>query len=568
MKNCWKSMMSLKLLVLISLCIPPLMTHPAAPVQLTGGQAQGSVSVDGSHLQYLGIPYATVTHRFQAAEPNPTWDGVFNARNEHIRCKQRFMGSRILGEEDCLTLNVYTPKETSDSPLPVMVFIHGGGFRDGSGSPFAYGPKFLVKHGVILVTLNYRVEVLGFLCLGIKEAPGNVGMKDQVEALKWVQNNIRAFGGDPDNVTIFGESAGAASVSFHLLSPMSKGLFHRAVMQSGSALAHWALQFEPLTIASRLAEQMGYSTEDPIEIYNVFANMTAEDLLSHRVPRKKGDIYSSEIIFVPCIEKKIHNVERFLTDSPYNLITKGKYNKVPVIIGFNNEEGYYFTGRENETTLANANFYDALPRDLMFPTDEEKMKTAKMFDQLYMNGEKITEKKDSLRKFSRFEGDAIVIYPVVATMELFLRTLNKPVFAYKFQYDGFLNYAKMAFGFRGSPGATHGDELFYLFSSLALPPNLELKFINKFTEMWTNFAKYSNPTPPSSSILPQWESAALPEPKLMVIDEDMSMAPIWKDNTHALQLWNTTYAKYRKTMPEKHVLLSIKKTLQLTIGKS
>nr|XP_049701375.1 acetylcholinesterase isoform X2 [Helicoverpa armigera]WRX06111.1 CCE008a [Helicoverpa armigera] len=559
MKTYLKWLTSWKLLVLTSLWLAPLVPQPTAPVKLTGGLARGSVSPDGLHLQYLGIPYATVKHRFQAAEPNPTWEGVFDARNEHIRCKQRFSGSRILGEEDCLTLNVYTPMQTSDSLLPVMVFVHGGGFRDGSGSPFAYGPKFLVKHGIILVTFNYRVEVLGFLCLGIKEAPGNVGMKDQVEALKWVRNNIRAFGGDPDNVTIFGESAGASSVSYHLLSPMSKGLFNKAIMQSGSALAHWSVQFEPLTIASRLAKQMGYSTDDPTEIYNLFANTTAEALLSHRVPRKKGDAIISENVFVPCIETKIHNVERFLPDSPYNLITEGKYNKVPVIIGFNDHEGYYFIGRENETTLANVNFYDALPRDLMFPTDEEKLKTAKMFDELYMGGEKLTKEKDSLRKLSRFQGDASIIYPVVATIDLFLRTMNKPVFAYKFQYDGFLNYAKLAFGFRDSPGATHADELFYLFSSLTLPATLELKFIDKFTEMWTNFAKYGNPTP-SSSVLPQWEAAELPEPKLMVIDKELSMAPIWEDNTHALQLWNTTYAKFRKTRTEKDFLLGVDKT--------
>uniref|UniRef100_D2SNK2 Esterase n=1 Tax=Heliothis virescens TaxID=7102 RepID=D2SNK2_HELVI len=186
-----------------------------------------------------------------------------------------------------------------------------------------------------------------------------------------------------------------------------------------------------------------------------------------------------------------------------------------------------------------------------------------------MGGEKITEEKDSLRKFSRFVGDASIIYPVVATMELFLRTLNKPVFAYKFQYDGYLNYAKMAFGFRGSPGATHADELFYLFSSLDLPAKLERKFIDKFTEMWTNFAKYGNPTPASSSILPKWEPAELQEPKLMVIDKELSMAPIWEDETHALQLWNTTYSMYRKTRPEeKHLIFSIKKTFQLSIEKS
>ncbi|KAJ8718216.1 hypothetical protein PYW07_006146 [Mythimna separata] len=546
MKNYLKSLTSLKLLVLISLMVAPLVPQPTAPVQLSGGQAQGEVAPDGLYLQYFGIPYATVTHRFKEAEPNPKWEGVFNARNEHIRCKQRFTPTRILGDEDCLTVNVYTPVEPSDSLRPVMVFIHGGGFRDGSGSPFIYGPKYLVKHEVILVTFNYRLEILGFLCLGIKEAPGNVGLKDQVQALKWVKRNIKEFGGDPDNITIFGESAGSASVSYHLISPMSKGLFNRAILQSGSALGFWALQFQPLETASLLAQQMGHTTTDPKEIYNLFNNMTAEDLLNYRVPRKDGDVVISENIFVPCIEKKIDGVEPFLQDSPYNLISQGKYNKVPVIIGFNSAEGLHFVGKENDTTLAKIDFYKAMPRDLTFPSNDEKVKTADRLTELYMAGENITKEKSSLEKLARYEGDAAITYPVLATIDLFLQTLNEPVYAYKFNYDGLLNFAKIMYGFRKSPGATHADELFYLFSTLTLPAFTEVGFIDKFTTLWTNFAKYSDPTPASSSISPKWEPATAEAPRLLLIDKENSMEPIWDDSYEALRFWNQTYSLYRR----------------------
>nr|AAR26516.1 antennal esterase [Mamestra brassicae] len=544
MKKYLKSLSSLKLLVLISLWVGPLVSQPTAPVQLSG-QARGEVASDGSHLQYFGIPYATVTNRFQEATPNPKWEGVYDANNEHIRCKQRFHPTPDMGDEDCLTVNVYTPVEPSDSLRPVMVFIHGGAFRDGSGSPFLYGPKYLVKHGVILVTFNYRLEILGFLCLGIKEAPGNIGLKDQVQALKWVKRNIRVFGGDPDNITIFGESAGSASVSYHLLSPMSKGLFNRAILQSGSALSFWALQFEPLKIASLHAQQMGYTTTDPKEIYNLFNNVTADELLSYYVPRKEGDIVESDIIFVPCVEKKIRRVTPFLPDSPYNLITQGKYNKVPIIIGFNSAEGYYFAGKENDTTLSKIDFYKAMPRDLTFPFDEEKVKTANRLNELYLAGDKITKEKSSLEKLARFKGDADIIYPVLATIDLFLQTTRKPVYAYKFNYDGLLNLAKMTHGFRKSPGATHGDELFYLFSTLTLPALSEVSFIDKFTTLWTNFAKYSDPTPASSSISPKWEPAAVEDPRLLLIDRECSMEPVWGDN-EAWRFWNETYALYRR----------------------
>lgn len=157
------------------------------------------------------------------------------------------------GSEDCLYLNVYTPSILPLILLPVMIFIHGGSFKSGSGNEEIYGPDFLVKNEVILVTINYRLGVFGFLSLQSKNIPGNAGMKDQVAALKWVKSNIENFGGDPNNITIFGESAGAASVSFHLISPLTKGLFKRAIIQSGSANCWWAQALEPRERAKALA---------------------------------------------------------------------------------------------------------------------------------------------------------------------------------------------------------------------------------------------------------------------------------------------------------------------------
>ncbi|XP_026743865.1 bile salt-activated lipase-like [Trichoplusia ni] len=542
MTRCTVFLLSLALLALVSLCAARKL-QPTAPLLLSGGLVRGNIAADGSHAQYLSIPYATVTHRFQTAESDPKWEGVYDAFEERVRCKQRVMNTRPTGVEDCLTVNVYTPLPQSDSPLPVMVFIHGGGFRDGAGSSFIYGPRHLIKHGVILVTFNYRLEVLGFLCLGIKEAPGNIGLKDQVQALKWVQKNIRNFGGDPDNVTIFGESAGSASVNYHVISPMSQGLFKRAIMQSGSAIAQWALQFEPIKTASLLAAEMGYKTEDPLALYKFFNSSDADDLISHRIPREKGSTIISQYVFVPCIEKSIPGVESFLSDSPINLLSKGQYNKVALIIGYNNQEGYYFAGRENDTALLEIDFYNALPRDLVFPSNMQKIKTAQTFDELYMKGETISNEPTALLKYAHYLGDVGVKYPVSATIDLFLKTLNKPVFAYQFTYGGLLNLAKIAFGFRKYPGATHGDELFYMFSMPA-QLNVERDMVEKMTTFWTNFAKYGEPTP-DSSILPKWEPAEVQDPQLMIIDKECVMAPVWGDEY--IGAWNDTYSKYRKT---------------------
>lgn len=136
-----------------------------------------------------------------------------------------------------------------------MFWIHGGGYVSGTGDDTEYGPLFLVRQDVVLVTINYRLEVFGFLNLESEDVPGNAGMKDQVAALRWVKKNIANFGGDPDNITIFGESAGGASTSYHLISPMSKGLFKRAIVQSGVSIGYWAQSYKPRERGFALARQ-------------------------------------------------------------------------------------------------------------------------------------------------------------------------------------------------------------------------------------------------------------------------------------------------------------------------
>lgn len=431
-------------------------------------------------------------YHFQAAAPEPTWEGVFEAINQNIKCMQRFEHTnKIIGEENCLVLNVHTPIDaTPDARLPVMFYIHGGGYYEGSGGGFIYGPNYLVPKGVILVTINYRLNVQGFLCLGIKEAPGNAAMKDQVAALKWVQRNIRAFGGDPDNVTIFGESAGASSVSYHIISPMSKGLFHKAIEQSGSSLAAWSFQYRSVYMASLIAKTMGHHTEDPRELYNVFMNKTDAELIITRVPRQKGNTIVSELLYVPCAEKNIEGVDPFLTEIPYNILDKGDFNKVPMIIGSNSEEGYLFVSMENDTTLATMEFGKSIPKDLFIPSENKRKQIATTIKNLYMESDEIS--METRLKLSRFYGDLYLNYPSMEETELILRASNKPVFNYLFSYDGWRNFIKLTIGryFIGTPGATHADDVFYLFKSINLPTLFEGKMIDKMTTMWTNFAKY------------------------------------------------------------------------------
>lgn len=207
------------------------------------------------------------------------WDGNFDATEEGPACPQEAFLIPLNQSEDCLRLNIYT-RQTIKAETPVLFNIHGGGFIGNSGQSGLYGPEFLLDHDIVLVTINYRLGALGFFSTGDQYAPGNYGLKDQVEALKWVKNNIRHFGGDPSRITIAGEGTGAASVGLHLVSPMSRGLFHRAMMISGSAISPWVLNKNPVELARKQATLLNCSTESSKSMVDCMSNVLAKDLIS------------------------------------------------------------------------------------------------------------------------------------------------------------------------------------------------------------------------------------------------------------------------------------------------
>jgi para-nitrobenzyl esterase len=212
-------------------------------VQLDSGPISGKVE-DGVHV-FLGIPYAAPPIgelRWKPPQEIASWTQVRNSTDFGPSCPQPKQQDTGKFSEDCLYLNVWTTAEKPEKRLPVMVWIHGGAFNFGSASQPEYNGKNLAKKGVVVVTINYRLGPLGFLVhpLLSKESAhgtsGNYGLLDQIAALKWVQKNIAAFGGNPDRVTIFGQSAGSRSVSLLMMSPLSAGLFHRAIAESGGPI--------------------------------------------------------------------------------------------------------------------------------------------------------------------------------------------------------------------------------------------------------------------------------------------------------------------------------------------
>ena len=222
-------------------------------VNTTNGPVQGEKRLiendQGEYYAFHAIPYASppvAELRFKPTKPITTnWINAYNASDSNGKnvktCPQKAFGGLGQGstDEDCLYLWVYTPRISNDtSLLPVLVWIHGGAFVIGSGAFSDNGPdRFMKGNDIIMVSINYRLGLLGFLSLGNSNVAGNMGLLDQVMALNWIKNNIKAFGGNPNMITIMGQSAGSLSVTYHMLSPLSKGLFHRVIAESGAPVS-------------------------------------------------------------------------------------------------------------------------------------------------------------------------------------------------------------------------------------------------------------------------------------------------------------------------------------------
>lgn len=396
------------------------------------------------------------------------------------------------GSEDCLYLNVYTKTLTPKKPLPVLVWIHGGAFYTGSGNSDFYGPEFFMEHDVILVTINYRLEVLGFLCLDTEEVPGNAGMKDQVLALKWIKNNIEVFGGDPNNITIFGCSAGAGSVSCHLISKLSKNLFNKAICQSGVCLNEWCYNLYARQRAFQLGNLLGKDTDDPAELLEFLKKQPASSLVNIKLPPldvKHNDL-ADTILFGPVVEKVGPNDGKFLSELPTELVTSGKITNVPVILGYTSGEGI-----EIARKLAFIYSYYGLmgfvvPRELKLKWSPEQIQAAdEKIRNYYFKGKEITA--ENCQEISDLETDRAFLYNIVKYARYHSKYASENIYLYKFTAETDRNYSKKSYKMDFVKGVCHADELPYLFNVTCLDIPLtdeSRRIIEQFVKLWVNFA--------------------------------------------------------------------------------
>ncbi|KAJ9588458.1 hypothetical protein L9F63_018191, partial [Diploptera punctata] len=465
---------------------------------LVRGKYQTSIRSNVTFAAFMGIPFARPPIgplRFEPPQPVEPWSGVFNATEISPPCSQllSFPSVFFIGQEDCLHINVYTPQIPTDElgkSLPVMVWIYGGGFVGGSSNGTVYGADYLIEEEVVVVSFNYRVGLLGFLSLQNEDVPGNNGLKDQVQALEWVQMNIRNFGGNPNRVTIFGQSSGGASVLYHTLSPLSKGLFQQGIAQSGSPLAPWAYQTQDscVNLAFEMANRLGPETCDKREVLKRLRNATAEWLVDNI-----GAFTTGHEAFVgPTVDAVAGKGKTFLPDLPINLMNQGKFHNVPLIIGMTDKEGILMTYPLMSIELMLKYVIRNLQMALLFLIGDKLRDGYGLAIELYK--EYFTNSEPLMLQYIDTLTDIYFGNSVYCSTKTYVQSSTAPVFSYEFEFNGTANVMKKIFGGDQFPGACHGDELPYLFTFerfgiKIIPGTPEYRTSARIIKLWTNFAK-------------------------------------------------------------------------------
>lgn len=476
-------------------------THPAAAhvARIDSGRLQGQVA-DGV-TSYLGVPFAAPPLgdlRWRPPAPAARWSGVRKADRFAPACLQT--GVSMPGEtppaisEDCLYLNVWTPATRSGERLPVMVFIHGGGYENGATALPLYAGDRLAKRGVVVVTIAYRLGAFGFLAHpdltaeSGRGSSGNYGLMDQVAALEWVQRNIGAFGGDPDRVTLLGQSAGSIAISALMTSPRTGGLFHGVIGQSGGL-------FEPLQLAP------GYRLTNAERDGAAFTRkLGATSITALRALPAETILKARGTSFHPVIEPWL------LPRAPYDVFAEGRQHDVPVLVGWNTEEARALTDLVPVTAAAFekdiAKTFGALPPPLLaaYPhaTDDQARQARGDFERDLRFGW-------DMWAWGRLQAGA-----------------GRRAFVYNFaQRPPF-----PADSVRAGWGASHFAELWYMFDHLDQEPwawtGGDRRLAETMAGYWVNFARTGDPNGPG---LPAWPAYTPEAPRVQRLADPVTTGP-------------------------------------------
>ncbi|KAG5677769.1 hypothetical protein PVAND_007500 [Polypedilum vanderplanki] len=547
-----------------------LFTYPKVKVKVNQGIVKGCVEKlpnGRDYFRFSGIPYAQSPIgqlRFKSPQKLLKFDTEeLDCTRERSKCFHRStVLKKFIGSEDCLNLNVYVPADSNDKKYSVMVFIHGGGFIFDSNSVDFYSPEYLLMEDVIVVTINYRLHALGFLSLPSMGISGNAGLKDQQMALEWVYENIEHFNGDAQNICLFGESAGGSSVYLQTLSQKSRKFIKSAICQSGTAVDTWLMQRNGLEKTKRMAKLVGAKGESDEEIYAALMKATPEELFRNLLKILDPDEFRRNLPFAmkPTIEEE--SDDAFMTQSPLDLIKSqaGQIN-IPMIMGKTSGDGMTMTSFFMKSLK---NFNDdrvrMIPQNIKVDLMSEEVKIlAEKISEFYFGKDGLTNEK--IPQFIKLMTD--IYFNVPQTMHARLNQIYHPnitQYLYEFDFDGKLNFLKKALKMTKFKETCHFDELGYLFRHQIIDVNVskdsrEYKMRERMCKLWTNFAKYGNPTPSHNNPLPSnWDPLKPTDKDLnyMILSEN----PRMEVNLHSerIELWKTIYEKYNSSFFDPKVL--------------
>jgi para-nitrobenzyl esterase len=469
----------------------------ADPVRTGSGLVSGA-AVDGGVHVYKGIPFAAAPVgelRWRPPRQLTSWDGVRRCVEYAAACPQPDSSATLgrLGakptrvfSEDCLYLNIWTSAKTAGAKLPVMVWFHGGSFTIGTASDDMYNGESLARRGVVVVTTNYRVGPLGFMAHPLlseesgQDVSGNYGLLDQIAALRWIQENIDGFGGDPDRVTIFGESAGGRSVAHLMVTPLSEGLFHGGIMQSSSLyrpIHHlrdpWYGRPGMETVGERVAQRLGCDqADDPLR---ALRDKSPEEIL------EAADIALTTAqpgnLFEPIVDGRV------IPDVPSILFETGRQHAVPMIGGSNADEGTLFMQRMSFDDLEVAR---RLVR-LAYPLHSDEILELHPFTTA-------EEARDAIDEISSVTGCGAPMRSIVRSMA-------------KVGSNAYLYYfTRIRGGELGQQlGAFHGSDIRFVFDNLegGRTPidDVDRRLADAMSSYWVRFAATGDPNGPG---LPRW----------------------------------------------------------------
>jgi len=537
-------------LIAAALALFTTTAHAANPLEVhtDKGKVLGTLTTDNQVRIFKGIPYAAPPVgplRWQPPQPAPKWQGTLAATSFGHHCIQTnpFPDMSFLDagpSEDCLTLNIWAPANAAPGKLPVMVWIHGGGYTAGSASEPRHDGQFLARHNVIIVTLNYRLGIFGFFthpdlaAESPHHAAGNYGLLDQAAALAWVHHNISAFGGDPANITPFGESAGSFSVSSLMASPLSKTLIARAIGESGGAFHSSGLPYP--TLAKTEADDAAFArTALNATTLTDLRKLSADDLLK----AAEAKTTPPPPRFGPVVDGY------FLPQSVPEIFAAGQQAHVPLLAGWNADE-VRSAVTMNPVPTTTATFTAQATKD--FPTNSQQ------FLAVYP----ATTDAEALQSAGDYVSDRFIAYSTWAWLEAHVKTGQSPVYRYRFDLGSPGDKFHPA-----ATGAFHSDDIEYVFGTLDTrqPPTGQPSTIRpedrtlstQIQQYWTNFARTGNPNGiPSGSPSP---AAASPSPATAQTTPTLPTWPTYNPPDWQVMHLDATSAAHPDTQRPRYLFL-------------